>query len=290
MVRAHRKRRNSSSGEDDRDLNDRSSSVASFSTSSATWRAKRLAQKHKRNDVEVEHAGQEDDDFWSRMATSLPQTRDFAQDDVARPIEQQLDDDKQDLFDHPSDVSFYDGVSRTRKSNTSDASLSHTQLEGNSDLDESEKAVFISQRRQERRQEKRKMTEHASRSHKEHLEEMQRKRLAALSDTAKESEETIGARSVPASTTKPTQAMFELMQRTAAALSNSPNPMQLEMKIYANHGNDPRFAFLRDDVQVGEAREAWLRLRSGEEIKWEDVVRQQEGSSGIQATLLSGVS
>lgn len=35
------------------------------------------------------------------------------------------------------------------------------------------------------------------------------------------------------------------MRRTAAHLFSSPNPAQLEMRILANHGADPRFAFLK---------------------------------------------
>lgn len=46
------------------------------------------------------------------------------------------------------------------------------------------------------------------------------------------------------------------MSRTAAHIRDSPNPAQLEMRILANHGSDPRFAFLR-----GRWRRAWARMR-----------------------------
>lgn len=129
------------------------------------------------------------------------------------------------------------------------------------------------------------MTELDSKSHKEHLEEMQRTRLAALNDTTEQGS------SLPATFVAPlTQAMFQLMQRTAAALSNSPNPMQLEMKIYANHGNDSRFAFLRDDAEGGQARDVWLKLKAGQDIKWEDVINEQENEANSKAAILSGVS
>lgn len=36
------------------------------------------------------------------------------------------------------------------------------------------------------------------------------------------------------------------MVRTSAHIRGSPNPALLEMRILANHGSDPRFAFLRD--------------------------------------------
>ena len=35
------------------------------------------------------------------------------------------------------------------------------------------------------------------------------------------------------------------MRRTATHVLSSPNPAQLELRILANHGADPRFAFLR---------------------------------------------
>ena len=47
------------------------------------------------------------------------------------------------------------------------------------------------------------------------------------------------------------------MRRTAAHVVGSPNPAQLEMRILANHGADPRFAFLR-----GRWAHAW-RLAKG---------------------------
>ncbi|KAB5591875.1 hypothetical protein CTheo_4663 [Ceratobasidium theobromae] len=51
-----------------------------------------------------------------------------------------------------------------------------------------------------------------------------------------------------------------LMRRTAAHLGGSPNPIQLEMRILANHGTDPRFAFLR-----GRWKRAWARMRTLEQ-------------------------
>ncbi|KAG8986068.1 hypothetical protein FRB94_014011 [Tulasnella sp. JGI-2019a] len=41
------------------------------------------------------------------------------------------------------------------------------------------------------------------------------------------------------------QAQLDLMTRTAKHILSSPNPTQLESRILANHGMDPRFAFLR---------------------------------------------
>src|SRR3954467_6013851 len=42
------------------------------------------------------------------------------------------------------------------------------------------------------------------------------------------------------------------MIKTATYFSSSQNPLQLEMRILANNGSDPRFAFLR-----GRWKDAW---------------------------------
>ena len=47
------------------------------------------------------------------------------------------------------------------------------------------------------------------------------------------------------------------MERTAASISRSNNPQQLEMRILANHGFDPRFAFLR-----GRWRRVWQNIKA----------------------------
>ncbi|EIN06833.1 hypothetical protein PUNSTDRAFT_115304 [Punctularia strigosozonata HHB-11173 SS5] len=49
----------------------------------------------------------------------------------------------------------------------------------------------------------------------------------------------------------------ELMDRTAGHLVGSPNAAQLEMRILANHGADPRFAFLR-----GRWKRAWALTKA----------------------------
>ncbi|KAG9080272.1 hypothetical protein FRC06_006847 [Ceratobasidium sp. 370] len=56
---------------------------------------------------------------------------------------------------------------------------------------------------------------------------------------------------------EPDEAQTNLMTRTAAHIQASPNPAQLEMRILANHGADPRFAFLR-----GRWKRAWARMKS----------------------------
>lgn len=55
---------------------------------------------------------------------------------------------------------------------------------------------------------------------------------------------------------QPDDTQANLMRRTAAHIRGSPNPAQLEMRILANHGGDPRFAFLR-----GRWKRAWTQMR-----------------------------
>ncbi|CAE6361932.1 unnamed protein product [Rhizoctonia solani] len=59
---------------------------------------------------------------------------------------------------------------------------------------------------------------------------------------------------------EPDDVQANLMHRTATHIRASPNPTQLEMRILANHGADPRFAFLR-----GRWKRAWARMRQGQE-------------------------
>ncbi|CAE7190429.1 unnamed protein product [Rhizoctonia solani] len=59
---------------------------------------------------------------------------------------------------------------------------------------------------------------------------------------------------------EPDNTQANLMRRTAAHIRASPNPTQLEMRILANHGADPRFAFLR-----GRWKRAWAGMRQEQE-------------------------
>ncbi|KAI1782840.1 hypothetical protein LXA43DRAFT_1103337 [Ganoderma leucocontextum] len=81
---------------------------------------------------------------------------------------------------------------------------------------------------------------------------------------------------------EPDDAQHEFMRRTAAHILGSPNPAQLEMRILANHGADPRFAFLRGRwsrlwrLTKGKAR---LELEAEKRRKTEDAKTQ--GNLGI---------
>jgi len=49
------------------------------------------------------------------------------------------------------------------------------------------------------------------------------------------------------------------MTKLAATLASSPSPALLELRILANHGSDPRFAFLR---KGGKWCEHWAAMRA----------------------------
>lgn len=57
--------------------------------------------------------------------------------------------------------------------------------------------------------------------------------------------------------TQPDPTQILLMNRTAAHIRDSHNRAQLEMRILANHGSDPRFAFLR-----GRWKRAWDKAKA----------------------------
>ncbi|KAG8760446.1 hypothetical protein FRC11_000400 [Ceratobasidium sp. 423] len=90
------------------------------------------------------------------------------------------------------------------------------------------------------------------------LEKERQDRLRALA----EEDEVNGRRAEPpealwgGSDEEPDDVQADLMRRTATHIRASPNPTQLEMRILANHGADPRFAFLR-----GRWKRAWARMR-----------------------------
>jgi hypothetical protein len=62
--------------------------------------------------------------------------------------------------------------------------------------------------------------------------------------------------------TQPEAAEMALITKTAAYIVSSPNPVQLEMRILANHGGDPRFAFLR-----GRWKRAWESAKENSESR-----------------------
>ncbi|TCD66057.1 hypothetical protein EIP91_001865 [Steccherinum ochraceum] len=78
------------------------------------------------------------------------------------------------------------------------------------------------------------------------LENLREERMRALREERDDDEaETRVEDTWGGSDEEPDDTQRELMRRTAAHLFSSPNPAQLEMRILANHGADPRFAFLK---------------------------------------------
>ena len=73
------------------------------------------------------------------------------------------------------------------------------------------------------------------------------------------------------------------MRRTAGHLASSPNPVQLEARILANHGADKRFAFLR-----GRWRNAWTDMKN--EARLEILRKKREEESKKASTTKGGGS
>lgn len=76
-------------------------------------------------------------------------------------------------------------------------------------------------------------------------------------------------------TEEPDGTQKELMRRTAAHLLTSPNPVQLEARILANHGADRRFAFLR-----GRWRNAWIAMK--QEVRAENARKKLEEEESMK--------
>ncbi|TFK51341.1 hypothetical protein OE88DRAFT_1659283 [Heliocybe sulcata] len=75
---------------------------------------------------------------------------------------------------------------------------------------------------------------------------------------------------------EPDEPQKDLMRRTAAHLSNSPNPAQLEMRILANHGADKRFAFLR-----GRWARAWRTVKARVRMEKEGGGKKGSGEAAL---------
>ena len=73
---------------------------------------------------------------------------------------------------------------------------------------------------------------------------------------------------------QPDEPQRELIRRTAAHILGSPNPAQLEMRILANHGGDPRFAFLR-----GRWGRAWRLAKGKFRLEQEAEKRRKEDAA-----------
>ncbi|KAL7414650.1 hypothetical protein BDY24DRAFT_414361 [Mrakia frigida] len=65
----------------------------------------------------------------------------------------------------------------------------------------------------------------------------------------------------------PPPSILTLMRHTSTSLLSSPSPRVLELRILANHGADPRFAFMR-----GRWKNVWDGLLAGKTVTAEGVV------------------
>ncbi|KAG6808588.1 hypothetical protein H0H92_003639, partial [Tricholoma furcatifolium] len=77
---------------------------------------------------------------------------------------------------------------------------------------------------------------------------------------------------------EPTEPQSTLMNLTATHLLSSPNPIQLEARILANHGGDPKFAFLR-----GRWGRAWALAKAKARAKAKadaEAAKKREGGLG----------
>ncbi|EMD35727.1 hypothetical protein CERSUDRAFT_115685 [Gelatoporia subvermispora B] len=86
---------------------------------------------------------------------------------------------------------------------------------------------------------------------------------------------------------EPDEPQRELMRRTAAHVLGSPNPAQLELRILANHGADPRFAFLR-----GRWSRAWRTAKGRVRLEKEQEAKERREQTTAQkpASALGGLT
>ncbi|KAJ7594001.1 hypothetical protein C8J56DRAFT_425492, partial [Mycena floridula] len=77
---------------------------------------------------------------------------------------------------------------------------------------------------------------------------------------------------------EPDEPQREIMRRTAEKLVSSPDAVQLEMRILANHGADPRFAFLR-----GRWSRSWALVKANQREKDKQAKDKQAMGLGLLA-------
>ncbi|KAG6847911.1 hypothetical protein H0H93_004991 [Arthromyces matolae] len=108
-----------------------------------------------------------------------------------------------------------------------------------------------------------------------HLEELREERLKGR--LAEEGEPIDAAEEIwGGSDEEPDDTQRELMHRTANHILSSPNATQLEARILANHGTDPRFSFLR-----GRWSNAWKIIKGKSRLakQNEDQERKQQSTN-----------
>ncbi|KAH9810558.1 hypothetical protein DFH28DRAFT_902770 [Melampsora americana] len=112
-------------------------------------------------------------------------------------------------------------------------------------------------------------------------DEQQHKRIRLREEEEKQREENIRLSKIPPSD------QILLMSRTLEALNSSPSPSLLEIRILANHGNDPRFAsFLGKD---GKFRSYWESMKSGKQAT-KNATSEKSKVSEVQINGLQGIA
>jgi hypothetical protein len=112
--------------------------------------------------------------------------------------------------------------------------------------------------------------------HQEYLKQLRTSRMEALQsqqqqeedDDEEEDEKSDEQKQIDSRESPITSEQFNLMQKTAEALQGAANRSILEARIFANHGNDARFAFLKrtaDDAfqPPGRLLRTWQALKEG---------------------------
>ncbi|KAI0668286.1 hypothetical protein C8Q78DRAFT_993754 [Trametes maxima] len=118
------------------------------------------------------------------------------------------------------------------------------------------------------------------------IEEDRQTRLRALRAEGEDDEGPSDPReSWGGSDEEPDEAQLELMRRTASHVLSSPNPAQLEMRILANHGADPRFAFLR-----GRWSRTWRLTKGKLRLEQEAEKRRSAKEAGKTGVALGGLA
>ncbi|MCO5588310.1 hypothetical protein L7F22_042265 [Adiantum nelumboides] len=118
--------------------------------------------------------------------------------------------------------------------------------------------------------------------HQEYLEQLRISRMEALQSQQQQEEQENDKEDEKRSEQKHTESkesaitseQFNLMQKTAEALQGAANRSILEARIFANHGNDARFAFLKrtaDDAFQPPSRllRTWQALKEGKVLTLE---------------------
>ncbi|WRT66244.1 uncharacterized protein IL334_003197 [Kwoniella shivajii] len=75
---------------------------------------------------------------------------------------------------------------------------------------------------------------------------------------------------------EPPEPILALMQHTAKAISISPNPSILELRILTNHSKDDRFLFLK-----GQYKKTWEKVKDDLRKKNDEEKRKQEKIKGL---------